>query len=390
MEKLYESGKRFERLLYTSIFIILASFLFYNLSVAITVDQNQKRYILLTEFRDYLSENKDYFSEALKIEKQYELYKKEKSTQSQPENQKNIQEKLKKQNIIRKKLGLKEIDNSSIANQLSLDDVKYQLLSLDNINRIRTFFGVDLGKDIDSANEMYRELYRKITIRKFLYENDLMEYFLNLQDKKIEDIINILNEKINAIDDGMVKVFNIDTPIQFPFSVGDMKSKISLYNIHSASMVIIPIFLVIWLGSITMTRSRELYLLKKTAYLMATYPHVLNIFNFIDPDFITSKEIRSQYILSKMGDNKNAKKIKIDAFIFFLIRTLFSISFFLLMLFPFYYGVFLVRESLTPLDVFMMSPCLLINLLQVITFIINESSICSNTFISENSHHDII
>ncbi|MGY8619913.1 hypothetical protein, partial [Pantoea agglomerans] len=38
MEKLYDLGKRVERLLYSSVFVVIVSFIFYSLSMAIIQD----------------------------------------------------------------------------------------------------------------------------------------------------------------------------------------------------------------------------------------------------------------------------------------------------------------------------------------------------------------
>ena len=96
--------------------------------------------------------------------------------------------------------------------------------------------------------------------------------------------------ELKIFDNGSVKVFDVDTPIQIPFSLGDMKSKVSLYNIESAGMIFMPVLLVIWIGSFSMTRIRETYYIKKVKDIAKTYPHILNIYYFIDRDMLDNQK----------------------------------------------------------------------------------------------------
>lgn len=110
MDHIYELGKRVERLLYTSVIVIVVSLLIFSLSNSIVISSATEKYKIYQELRDAIFKEKDNIARAKEILSKYNKYK------SDEDERKNAYEKTKamfnnkeeeeKQNKIRGKLGL--------------------------------------------------------------------------------------------------------------------------------------------------------------------------------------------------------------------------------------------------------------------------------------------
>jgi len=281
MDKIFEIGKRFERLLYSTVIITILSFLFYFLSSAISIDKSNSKKIMLSEFIESISMNRPNLDKAKKIELAYEKYKLEEDKKSKQQKDKEYEEnilQLKEINKNRVKLGLPE---RKIEDGISEKKNTHEGLYLDEIKKTRKLLGLEPRDGIDGAKRIYIDAYTKIVYKYLIHDADLMTIFSENNKAPIEDVIELAKSTLNETESGSVKILDIDTPILVPFSFGDMKSKISLYRIESVCLIFMPALLVIWLGSIAVTRSRELELIKKTSDITLTYPHIINIFQVI-------------------------------------------------------------------------------------------------------------
>ena len=290
METLSELGKRVERLLYTSVIIIIASFFFYFLSSAITSDNNSSKKAMLIGFIEEINKKREPLDTAKGLQQTYEQYladnkKKTEAQKKEEENKKRLE--IRNINKSRVKLGLPEIN---IDKKLEEKTSSYIGLDVKNINSIRNQLGLNSSTSIDGAKGIYNDFFYSLVYRNFYGDKDLLNTFLNKVNLPINEIIKDVNVRIENFDNGSVKVFDVDTPIQIPFSLGDMKSKVSLYNIESAGMIFMPVLLVIWIGSFSMTRIRETYYIKKVKDIAKTYPHILNIYYFIDRDMLDNQK----------------------------------------------------------------------------------------------------
>jgi hypothetical protein len=394
MEKLSETGKRFERLLYSSIFIIFAGVIFYYLSSAISEDNNQKKHDLLIEYRNYLTSKKMDFARAYETEKQFEQYSeynKSKSDKERSDKLKKDTERINEINKAREKLELTPLNNKEELKKIeSLELEKFPLIDIEKIKLIGQTLALDKVNSITDAENIYQNAYRITTINILISDREMMEFFLEKRNVKIDDIINEVNKKLDDLNNGMVKVFNVDTPIQFPFSLGDMKSKVSLYNIQAAGVIIMPILLVIWLGALTMTRAREIYYIRKYKRVMDTYPHVLNIYYIIDRELCKSKKDQELYFRLLFKVDKDIKEAKLAAVLSFLVRSIIGLTFFCIAIIPFYYGALFLNTGHELFKIYCLGFFMIINIVQAFAFLIYEASLSNIFFIIDGECHESI
>lgn len=385
MEKLNEAGRRLERLLYMSIFFIVASFVFLNLSIAVSADKSQLQFNSLSELRLFIDKNKKNLSEALNIETQYadySLVNKNLSPEYIRSKRKEKEQELLKQNIARVKLGLEEI-------KINEDDLikkgqieGYALLKMELINSVSKELGGDIYEKIEDVGSIYHDVMRKKIITIMINDTEMMEKYLDLirKNKDLQFIMKSIEEQITSINSGSVKVFDVDTPVQVPFSLGDVKTKVSIYNIHFVSLVVLPLFLIVWFGSIVITRARELFFLRLSGDLMSTYPHFLNIFCFIDEFAMTGKENIKLYSVFLMGGEGEIRKFRGFAYFLCFIRCFISIVLLLLMSLPFYIGSFLSLNTIPFGWSLYLICCGGLNLFQIVIFIFNECAMGGRLF----------
>lgn len=373
MEQLFYLGKRFERQLYSSVFVVIVCVFFYYLCLAINTDKVQQDYNALVSLNDYVLNNKDSILLAKEIQSTYSDYmrKKESNEKLKADNSKED----KKEIALRKKLGLRpKVKKDSQPELPNLD--------LDYVNKVRGELSLPQGIDLASAAEgIYISMYVGIVIDLFYIDSLLKDKYMELfRTKEIDEVIKTINDDLSSYDNRSLKIVGVDTPLQLPFSVGDVKSKVSLYTIHNIMMISMPIFLLIWFGSMGMTRTRELFFLRKTKSLMSTYPHILNLFFFVDLNVI-DKNNRKLIDMALLGSEREMKSVKSKAIIIFIMRVAMSTAIFLFMMVPFYYGAFSFVMSSSPFIQGIVFMCLLVNAIQVLIFIYNEFCFHNDTFI---------
>lgn len=134
----------------------------------------------------------------------------------------------------------------------------------------------------------------------------------------------------------------------------------------------------VWLNGYDWTR--ELFFLRKTKSLMSTYPHILNLFFFVDLNVI-DKNNRKLIDMALLGSERELKSVKSNAIVIFIMRVAMSTAIFLFMMVPFYYGAFSFVMSSSPFIQGIVFMCLLVNAIQVLIFIYNEFCFHNDTFI---------
>lgn len=390
MDKIFEIGKRFERLLYSTVIITILSFLFYFLSSAISIDKSNSKKIMLSEFIESISMNRPNLDKAKKIELAYEKYKLEEDKKSKQQKDKEYEEnilQLKEINKNRVKLGLPE---RKIEDGISEKKNTHEGLYLDEIKKTRKLLGLEPRDGIDGAKRIYIDAYTKIVYEYLIHDADLMTIFSENNKAPIEDVIELAKSTINETESGSVKILDIDTPILVPFSFGDMKSKISLYRIESVCLIFMPALLVIWLGSIAVTRSRELELIKKTSDITSTYPHIMNIFHSLNEDKVNKKKESDVFYKIMLPDEKYVKAQRSEASFLFFIRSGMIIFLSASITIPFYLGVTKVLWSISSGSMLYISACAFINTFQVIQMLMSESKLKNKIFIRYGERYEII
>ncbi|MFQ2042630.1 hypothetical protein [Aeromonas sp. s11] len=376
MEQLFYLGKRFERQLYSSVFVIVVCIFFYYLCLAINTDKNQQDYKALISLNDFIIEKKEYIQLAKRIQSTYSDYLMRKDSNRDADFNKSKEDK--KEIELRKKLGLKPLVKKA-------PQPEAPGLELSYVNNVRSKLALPQKGDLDSAAEgIYRSMYIGIIIDLFYVDSALSDKYMELfRTKEVEEILKAINQNLLSYDNRSLKIVGVDTPLQLPFSVGDVKSKVSLYSIHNIMMISMPIFLLIWFGSLSMTRTRELFFLRKTKSLMSTYPHILNLFCFVDMMAIDKKN-RKLIDMALLGSEKEVNGIESSAIIISLMRVLMSLAIFLFMMTPFYYGALLFLMSSPGFIQIFLLMCFFINLIQAMLFVYNEFGFYKNIFIHKS------
>jgi len=390
MDKIFEIGKRFERLLYSTVIITILSFLFYFLSSAISIDKSNSKKIMLSQFIESLSENRAALDTAKKIELSYDKYKSEedkKSKQQKDKENKETELKLKEINKNRVKLGLAE---RIIEDEIKEKKQNIEGLNLEEIKKTRKSLGLEPRDSIEGGKRIYTDAYTNILYAKLLHDTELLNTFTENKKSPIEDTIKLATLMLHETESGSVKILDVDTPILVPFSFGDMKSKISLYRIESVFLIFMPALLVIWLGSIAVTRSRELDYITKNANITVTYPHIMNIFYFLDGDKVNNKKESNNFHKIILPDEKHVKKQRSEASFLFYIRACVLMFLSASITIPFYLGVMKVSWSLNLGTAVYIIICASINIIQVIQMLILESKLKNKIFILYGGKNEFI
>ncbi|EMQ0960816.1 hypothetical protein RY975_000376 [Citrobacter braakii] len=398
MDHIYELGKRVERLLYTSVIVIVVSLLIFSLSNSIVISSVTEKYKIYQELRDAIYKEKDNVARAKSILAQYDKYKIDegvrKNAYERTKSMFNSKSEEEKQNKIREKIGLPV--------KPLLIDKEYTPLTyhsydadLNEINKVTGKTNANKYVSLDAANgadiAIISSLIDSVATKNYEVYKELNS-IIDTKDS-ISKIIEVLDKNIEVFQDGKLKIFDVETPLNVPFSIGDMKSSISLYNIEQWSMVVMPIFLVIWFGSILITRRFETHLILEKRKVMESYPHILNIFSVLD-EKNQSPKVKRLIEASLLGDEKSIKEIKSYGYIAFFLRMSILIGMFILMAIPAYYGFYIVIfNNSGEYDILRLSwitLCVFINILQLIGVVDIEARLVSKTFILNGGKNEII
>uniref|UniRef100_UPI00389285C4 hypothetical protein n=1 Tax=Raoultella terrigena TaxID=577 RepID=UPI00389285C4 len=192
-------------------------------------DNNGLKKTMLTGFIEGINESRESLDVAKVLQGKYKQYvddnKKKTDAQKKEEEDKKRLE-IKNINKSRVKLGLPEIN---IEKKLEEKPSSYDDLDVKNINLIRSKLGLKNSLSIEGAKDVYNEFYYSLVYKNLYGDKDLINTYLSKVDLPINEVLIDAKNSIKIFDSGSVKVFDVDTPIQIPFSLGDMKSKVSHY-----------------------------------------------------------------------------------------------------------------------------------------------------------------
>jgi len=351
VERLYELGKRFERLLYMSIVVIIVNLLTSSLLITLS---SQNSFILLSSYKNIKQQIEN---------KRDEIESLTRDIKAVNENISYIL-KLHEESA---KLGIVITgeDKAKVEND-------YFSIRKKSINETREILGLSAISSINDASDFIYKLLEseinKSSIR-YLIKMDILS---ELPEKKelvdYSDMIFWLDKKIKSESEAKIEIVNIESTLNIPFKIGDMTSSVSLLSIAAITSHVMPIFMVIWLGSLIITRRFEIINLIKTKDISMAYPHVFNLFNVET----TKSDTLERYLL---GD-KDAKKQMTDAVgVMNFVKAISFIFFALAMCAPLYYGESIYsfsNSSSSTLQFMIFFICLLINIVQIMYFVYSE------------------
>lgn len=397
MENAYDLGQRVERLLYMSVVVIAFSFIILSLSKSLAISQEVNKTLSYKNVIAALKRNEgslkliheinvDYNKHLQSENKRKEAFDKEGKSLKKAED-------LKDENIIRKKLGL---------TQLFPEERKFKPHSyigydfkLAELNQIRSAFGLPKLSKLDEATESEKDIVNEIVKNESTNTEIATSLLGVLQNYNygLEKLKAYLYSEINKSQSAKIKILDVDAPISFPVSIGDMKLSIPMQNIMNWSIIVMPIFLVIWIGAIFITRYFEVTKILESKLVTNFYPHILNLFS-INSKNHSSDEIKLKIASALNGNNKAIRYFRIESMAFSIFRILLVIVVVLAMTVPVYYGFYIYMESDDTKKIHMYILCIFvpafINLIQLISCVVTESRTFNKSFILDGANSDIL
>lgn len=243
----------------------------------------------------------------------------------------------------------------------------------DSINESLVKIGLDEVKSINELNNfMYKLLEKEIVKSSMGYvARSEIESGLPEEGKILNyhDAMDWLDRKIKDKSNSKIEVVNIESTLTIPFKIGDMASSVSLIGIATIASYAMPVFMVIWLGSLFVTRRIEIMNLHKTKDISMVYPHIFNLF--------VVETTKSQDLnLYLLGVEKAKGQLNSSISLIKLIKGFVFLSLALAMCGPLYYAefIYLTNYNISSLALFLVSLfCIIINAIQITGFVYFES-----------------
>jgi len=264
-------------------------------------------------------------------------------------------------------------NNSSDKSKGDLENEYFKIYK-ESINSLRRDIGLDNANNINDTKYFIYDLFRKelSDLDLDFNTNQIIESSIPEKDKilKYNDIIKWIDSKIDEGNNHKIQIMNIESTLNIPFKIGDMTSGISLISIANTASYIMPFFMVIWIGSLSMTRSFEIINLMKVKDISMAYPHIFNIYP-------VDKEDKNSLDIYVLGDDKKRKVINITNNIFKIVKSTIIIFITLIILIPFYYGDYfyiLNNQGSSVIQLIILSFCISVNLVQISVMLNNEWS----------------
>lgn len=400
MEKAYELGQRLERLLYTSVIVIILSFIILSLSKSLAVSKSINKSIGYENIITSIQKNEEGMENIKRIVDEYAEYKRSERKRKDEFEKKTAKEQrykdrsLRDENLVRERLSLPPI----IKDKVEFKETPYikNDHQLNLINSLRKEVGLPNIKTLDDSNQGFRDVITQIIQKEMGYDvastKNLTE-FLKGNDYDLGKLVSFLKEEVSKSKKENIKILDIDTPVGFPLSIGSMKLNIPMSNIENWALKTVPIFLVIWIGAIFITRSFEITQLLESKKIMNFYPHILNVFN-IKLKNQSSESVTETIVKAMQGQSKEIKALQSKSIILTIFRIIILVVMLASMTIPVYYGfyIYLSSDSENGFATYLTSIIIpaLINFIQIISCVTFEIKISKKTFIIDGEKNEML
>jgi len=351
MDRLYELGKRFDRLLYMSIVVVISSFLTCSLLITLS---SQNLFALISSYKEIKHQIEKKKSEIDFVEQQITVINE------------NVSDVLKMHEQM-KRVGVKTGEEKSRIEN------KFFSIRKDSINNELVKMDFPEVKSINELNGFMYELLQKEIVKSSMGYIARNEIESGLPEKNkisnYHDAMSWLDKKIKEESNSKIEVVNIESTLTIPFKIGDMASSVSLIGIATIASYAMPVFMVVWLGSLSVTRRIEIMNLVKMKDISMVYPHIFNIFSVET----TKSQDLNLYLL---GDENVKKQIKTSISLIKIMKGFVFLSLALAMCGPLYYGefIYLTNYNTSSLALFVVSFfCIIVNSIQIAGYIYFES-----------------
>lgn len=400
MEKTYELGQRLERLLYTSVIVIIFSFIILSLSKSLAVSKTINKSISYENIITSLQKHEDGIDGVKKIESEYANYKNAEHKRKKDFEDKAAEEQrykdrdIRNENMVREKLSLPPI----IKSKVEFKETPYvnSDAQLAAINSLRREVALPNIKSLEESDQGDRDIILQIIRKELNYDavdtKQLTDY-LKRNDYDFGKLVSFLKEEVSKSKTENIKILDIDTPVDFPLSIGSMKLNIPMSNIENWALKTVPIFLVIWIGAIFITRSFEVTQLLESKKVMSFYPHILNFFN-IKSKNQSSQSVKNTILGAMGGLPKEIKTLQSESIFLAFFRVIILVVMLASMTIPVYFGFFVYLRSddnigfVTYLTSIIIPA--LINLIQILSCVRFEVMISKKTFIIDGETNEML
>lgn len=400
MEKAYELGQRLERLLYTSVIVIILSFIILSLSKSLAVSKSINTSIGYENIITSIQKNEERIENIRKIENDYGNYKaaerkrKEDFEKKTAAEQRYRDKNLRTENIVREKLSLPPIVQSK--KEFKALPYENNDNQLSEINSLRKEVALPNIRSLDESNQGDRDVISQIIKKEMGYDGastKKLTDFLMKNNYDLGKFISFLKDEVSKSKTENIKILDIDTPVDFPLSIGSMKLNIPMTNIENWALKTVPIFLVIWIGAIFITRSFEITQLLESKKIMSFYPHILNVFN-IKSKNQSSASVTDTVVKAMAGQVKEIKALQSESIFLTVFRVTILVVMLASMTIPVYFGffIYLMSDSDNGFVMYLTSIIIpaLINLIQIMSCVRFEIMISKKTFIIDGVTNEML
>lgn len=243
-----------------------------------------------------------------------------------------------------------------------------------NINMTRTKLGISPKKHAmeSTSYEPYRSALQKIVSDSTTHSENYAFILEQIdQSKSPSEITETLREQEKISEIKTVSMWGIVAPNNFSITYGNGSYIIPLNVIVVIIMLTVTPAIIAWMGSLYITRNRELLEIIKTDDLKNTFPHLLNIFPF------TNLELEKKLNIKRVKNY--SRQLKINFISCAVVRTV-LLGFFCgpMVLVTFYCGISIFDTVLktAPTWTFIFSSLAMLTIsIQAIIIIIQESLI---------------
>ncbi|HHA1670407.1 TPA: hypothetical protein ACOEF8_002384 [Enterobacter roggenkampii] len=328
MELLITLGKRTEKILYSSIFVMTVtwSFNYFSKAILFTQNSNPEAYRILYDSINNdlhsLTESYKILSDKIKLEDPLEKNKKKQA---------------------REMLGLPPQSKEKTTKN-------YYKEELDEIaNKVSSATGIDI-KNIST----------------------LLDY-----NKPPDELLKLIKDKEKETSNKSINIWGIESPSRILFNYGG--SNYIITNSLAATLLafIAPVLIVIWLGSFYLTRHREISIIDDIEDYRITHPHILNLF-YLNPEKFSRDSWENRFINTKGKKKEKAFTIHMIS----IFRATFILMLLSLVIFPYINGVIsLIMGIYNSIFIISLHVLLIITIvIQSLITIIQEKTSLKKTF----------
>ena len=167
------------------------------------------------------------------------------------------------------------------------DEVLDDPLELMRLNKVREKLGLERKKSKKPVKRMSYENQLSIIAQDAVRVSGInYDVLMGQIDSRISPSDNIkkLQEQRSKINDMSINVWGIESPSKLLLSYGDSKYKVTNNLVTTILLYLTPLLIIVWLSSFYMTRNREASLIRDVSDYRITYPHILNLFFVTDID----------------------------------------------------------------------------------------------------------